>query len=128
MLFKIAVFAVAGVVLLLLLKRNAPSFAIICEITLVAITVLAVMPEIESLLSLFNSFQGISSVSEASLKIMFKVFGILTVGGVVADICRDNGESAVAGVVEISMKILAISCSLPIFRAVIEIASTFFNR
>lgn len=128
MLFKIAVFAVAGIVLLLLLKRNAPTFAIIGEITVVAITVLAVMPEIENLLSLFNSFQGISSVSEASLKIMFKVFGMLVVGGVVADICRDNGEGAIAGVVEISIKILAISCALPVFRAVIEIASTFFNR
>ena len=52
MLFKIAVFAVAGIVLLLLLKRNAPTFAIIGEITVVAITVLAVMPEIENLLSL----------------------------------------------------------------------------
>ncbi len=128
MFFKIAVFAVAGVVFLLLVKRNAPTFAILGEITLVAITVLAIMPEIENILALIDSFQGFSSVSETALKIMFKAFGILAVGAVVADICRDNGESAVAGVVELSIKILAISCALPVFRAVIEIASTFFNR
>ncbi len=128
MLLKLSVFVVAGTVLLLLLKRNAPSFAILCQITLIAITVLAIVPEIEKLLTLFDGFQGFSSVSEASLKIMFKTFGILAVGAVVADICRDNGEGAVAGVVELSMKILAISCSLPVFTAVVEIASTFFNR
>lgn len=128
MFLKIAVFAVAGIVFLVLLKRNAPSFAILGEITLVAITVLTVVPEIEKMLSLFDSFQELSTVSATALKIMLKVFGILAVGGVVSDICRDNGESAVAGVVELSMKILAISGALPVFTAVIEIASTFFNR
>ena len=124
---KIAVFAVAGIVLLVLLKRNAPTFAILGELTLVALTLLVIVPEIEGMLNLFDSFQGFSSVSQASLKIMFKTFGILAVGAVVSDICRDNGESAVAGMVELSMKILAISCALPVFTAVIEIASTFFN-
>ncbi len=123
---KIGVFVLAGIVLLVLLKRNAPSFAILGEITLVAITVLAITPEIEKMFTLFDNFQDISSVSATSLKIMFKVFGILAVGGVVSDICRDNGESAAAGVVELSMKILAISGALPVFTAVLEIATTFF--
>ncbi len=126
MFLKIAVFAIAGIVFLLLVKRNAPTFAILGEITLVAITVLAIIPEIENLISISDSFKEISSVGETSLKIMFKAFGILAVGAIVADICRDNGESAVAGVVEICIKILAISSALPVFRAVIEIASTFF--
>lgn len=128
MFLKISVFVVAGVLLLLLLKRNAPTFVILGEITIVAVTVLAIVPEIENMLSIFDNFKGISSVSEISLKIMFKTFGILSVGAVVADICRDNGENAVAGVVELGVKILAISCALPVFTAVIEIASTFFNR
>lgn len=128
MILKITLFVVAGLLLLILIKRNAPSFALLFEITLVAITLLTVIPEIEKMLSVFDGLQGISSLSEASLKIMLKSFGILSVGAVVADICRDNGESAVAGVVDLSVKILAISCCLPVFSAVIEIASTFINR
>lgn len=128
MLLKILIFVLAGVVLLFLLKHNAPSFAILGELTLVAIIVLAIVPEIENLVSLFSSFQELSVVSEVSLKIMLKVFGILSVGAVVADICRDNGEGAVAGVVELSVKILAVSCALPVFTAVTEIALTFFDR
>lgn len=128
MIFKILIFVVAGVVLLFLIKHNAPSIAVLGELTLVAIIVLAIVPEIENLLSLFGSFQELSVVSESSLKIMLKAFGMLSVGSVVADICRDNGESAVAGVVELSVKVLAISCALPVFTAVSEIALTFFNR
>ena len=123
---KIAVFVIAGVVLLLLTRKNAPTLAILCEITIVAVVVLNIIPEAGKLISLVGDFEQVSFVGETSMKIMFKTFGILAVGAVVSDICRDNGESAVAGVVELSMKILAISCALPVFTAVIEIALTFF--
>ena len=121
-----AVFVIAGIVLLVLTRKNAPIIAILCEIALVAIIVINILPEAEKLLSIFDNFESISSIGETSLKIMFKTFGILAVGAVVADICRDNGEGAVAGVVELGMKILAVSCALPVFTAVIEIALTFF--
>lgn len=124
---KIAVFVIAGIVLLTLTRKNAPIIAILCEIALVAIIVISIMPEVENLLSLFDNFESISSIGESSLKIMFKTFGILAVGAVVSDVCRDNGEGAVAGVVELGMKILAVSCALPVFTAVIEIALTFFR-
>ena len=123
---KIAVFVIAGVVLLMLTRRNTPTLAIFCEITLIVLIILNIIPEAEKLLSVIDGFENVSSIGEASLKIMFKTFGILAVGAVVADICRDNGEGAIAGVVELGVKILAISCSLPIFTAVIEIALTFF--
>lgn len=123
---KIAIFVIAGIVLLVLTKKNAPTLAILCEIALVALIVLNILPDAENLISLFDNFETISSISESSLKIMFKTFSVLAVGAVVADICRDNGEGAVAGVVELGMKILAVSCALPVFTAVIEIALTFF--
>ena len=108
------------------MRKNAATFAIFCEITLVAVVVLNIIPEAAKLISLVDGFEQVASVGETSMKIMFKTFGILAVGAIVSDICRDNGESAIAGVVELSMKILAISCSLPVFTAVIEIALTFF--
>ncbi len=125
--FKIAVFVIAGIILLALTRKNVPTFAILCEIVLVAVIILNVMPEAEKLISLIDGFDRVSTIGETSLKIMFKTFGILAVGAVVADICRDNGESAVAGVVELGMKILAVSCALPVFTAVIEIALSFFR-
>ncbi len=124
---KIAVFVIAGIVLLGLTRKNLQNLAILCEIALVAMIVLSIIPEAEKLLSLIDNFESVSLIGENSLKIMFKTFGILAVGAVVSDICRDNGEGAVAGVVELGMKILAISCALPVFTAVIEIALTFFR-
>ena len=123
---KIAVFIVAGVVFLGLIRKNSSAFVIFAEITIIAVVLTIIVPEIENLLLLFDNFESVSSIGESTLKIMFKSFGILAVGSVVIDICRDNGENAVAGVVEMVIKILAVSCALPVFSAVIEIALTFF--
>ena len=125
---KICAFAIAGVVLILLIKGNAPAFGLACEIALVLVTLVAVLPQVNSLVGLLEGLEGVSTVSQGALKILLKAFGILMLGGVVADICRDNGEGAVAGVVDFSVKILAISCALPVFTAVVEVALTFFNR
>ena len=124
--FRSAIFVIAGIVLLVLTRKNSPTIAILCEITIVVMVILCVIPEAEKLLLLFDDFKSVSSIGETSMKIMFKTFGFLAVGAVVSDICRDNGESAIAGVVELCVKILAVSCALPIFTAVIEIALTFF--
>jgi hypothetical protein len=53
---------------------------------------------------------------------MLKAFSILTVGGIATDICRDNGENALGGVVDTIVKILAISCAVPTFSAVLTTA------
>ncbi len=115
-----------GLVFLLLIKQNSSNFAVLVEFLVVVMVIIAIIPEVEKMLALFDSIQGLSSVSESALKILFKAFGILALGAVASDICRDNGEGAVAGVVDLSVKILALSCALPVFRAVIEIALTFF--
>lgn len=124
---KIAVFIIAGIVLVSLIKGHTPTLTVLCELALILSVIINIIPEAEKLLSMLENLDTLSTVGEGSLKIMFKSFGILAVGAVVSDICRDNGEGAVAGVVELGMKILAVSCALPAFTAVIEIASTFFR-
>ena len=124
---KIAVLAVVGVVVLLILKSSANTFTIITEIAVIFLVLLVAVPGVKELLNLLESFQSITSTGATAIKIMLKAFVVLTVGSVVADICRDNSAGAVAGVVETSVKLLALSISLPVFTAVIEVVSAIFN-
>lgn len=118
-----AVAAVSGVVLLLLLRKGSVVYTAVVECGLIVIILLAIIPEINNLLSLLENFGGISKVGSTAVTSMFKAFAVLAVGGISADICRDNGESAVAGVVELAVKILSVSCVLPVISAVVEFAS-----
>ena len=127
MIFKIAVVVVAGIIFLGLIRSKATVFVIFAELTIIAVVLSVITPEIKILSELLEGFQSVSTIGEGSLKIIFKSFAILAIGSVVIDICRDNGEGALAGVVGLVVKILAISCAVPIFTAVIEIALTLFR-
>lgn len=124
---KIAVFAVLGVVILSVLKNNSTTFVLVTEVGIAVLLLFSVLPYIRDFLSLLNSLKEITSSSATAIKTMLKAFAVLTVGSVTADICRDNSAGAVAGVVELAVKILAVSIALPVFSAVIEVAAAIFN-
>lgn len=125
---KIFVVAFVGVVILSIIKSNNMSFASLIQLCLVGLIFISVIPQIKEMFSILEQFQNIENFSSDGLMIMMKVFGILTVGTVVGDICRDNGENAVANMVDISVKLTAVSCALPVFSAVVSMAVSFINR
>ncbi len=122
-----AIIAVAGVVLIGVIKRHGSVYTTIIQIALGILVLLSILPQAKELLGAMGNFVSLEGVSEQGVKIMLKAFGVLSVGAVTADICRDNGENALAGVVEIGMKIMAVSCALPVFQAVITLATSFLN-
>ncbi len=65
---------------------------------------------------------GISE-SAAYIKIMFKVLVIALVTQIVSDMCRDSGESALAGQTETAAKIMIVAVVLPLIQAVLKVIS-----
>lgn len=125
---KIGFLAISGVILLAVLKNNMPTYSAIVQVALIITLLLTVLPEIKELLELLANLNVSQYLSGEAIKIIFKIFAILTVGSVTADICRDNGQNSIANTVELCVKLLAISCALPVFKSVITVASSFFNR
>lgn len=124
---EIGIIAVSGVVLLSVIKKSDSVYTTIVQIALGVIVLLSVLPQAKDLMNVMQKMISIEGISEQGIKIMLKVFGILSIGAVTADICRDNGENALAGVVEIGVKIMAVSCALPVFQAVITLATSFLG-
>ena len=125
---KIAVFALVSVLLLSLLKKYVSQISLLTEIAVVVIIIIAVLPEFKTLLNAFSDIGNMTSVSADILKTMLKAFSILTVGGIVSDVCRDNGENAVAGVLDTVVKILACVSAMPTFTAVLVTALGVLER
>lgn len=99
-------------------------------------TVALLLVLVSSLLVFWQSFSAVaeitdalksitSRISEASsyIKIMFKVLGIALIAQLAADMCRDCGESALAGQTETAAKIAIIVVVLPLIQAVLKIVS-----
>ncbi len=125
---EIALLSVAGVIVLALLKSTSSVTTIVIRLAIVIAVVVSVAPQIKELVSLIDSFGFFDNISQEAFKIMIKVFSILVISSVVSDVCRDNGENGIAGVVELSAKIIAVSVSVPVITSVISVATSFFNR
>lgn len=124
---KLAIFALVSLIFLVIIKKHSPSISVVSEVAVVVIFIIGVLPDLKVLLENLRSI-GDSFVSTDVFKIMFKAFGVLTVGGIASDICRDNGENALAGVLEIVVKVIAISCAIPIFTAVLTTALALLEQ
>ena len=59
----------------------------------------------------------------ANMKNMFKVLVIALVTQIVSDMCRDSGESALAGQTETAAKIMIVAVVLPLIQAVLKVIS-----
>ncbi len=127
MALKLVVTAIAGVILIAILKNSSSSYAMIARIALVCLIILSIVPQMSEIINMLRRIEFNEYFSSEAISVMLKMFAILTVGAVASDICRDNGENAVANGVDLSVKILAISCGLPVFSAVINVAISFFN-
>lgn len=119
------VFGIAAVCLLLavFLKSQNKMFALL--VTLGG----AVLIFLISSDAAFNVFNALSDIEDSAgytgtyVTMMLKVLGISIVTQVVCDICRDNGESALASQTEIASKIMVLAMLLPLFQTVIQIVT-----
>ena len=124
---KICVIAISGVILGAIIKSRTPAYGTIIQEGLVVVIVVSIIPDIKILLGALEELKQTENFSTQGLSVMLKVFSVLVVGSVCSDICRDNGESAVAGVVELSSKLRAFACALPVLTSVISLATSFLK-
>ena len=63
------------------------------------------------------------------LKVMMKVIGIAYLAQFASDLCRDAGEGAVAGKVELAGRMLILALCIPVLAAILElIGSILMNH
>lgn len=119
------VFGIAAVCLLLavFLKSQNKMFALL--VTLGG-AVLIFLISSDAAFSVFDTLADIedsAGYTGTYITMMLKVLGISIVTQVVCDICRDNGESALASQTEIASKIMVLAMLLPLFQTVIQIVT-----
>lgn len=124
---KVCVLAVVGVILITVIKAQNSAYATLLGVALVGVVLVGAVPDIKALADVLTELEMTETFSAKGLDVIFKVFAILVTGSVCSDICRDNGESAVAGAVEISSKLAAIVCALPVMQAVVSLAASFLK-
>ena len=107
----------------LLIKDNNRSFAVLLSLSGSVILLLAVAAELSEIVGKISDFTRDSKLSGAYIKLMLKALGITVLTQFVSNICRDNGENALASITETVSKIAVIAMVLPLFESIFSIVS-----
>ncbi len=123
----ICIIAVAGSVIALSLKNTLPQYALILTLSAGIMIVLAICTALPNIIDRMNTLMDLAEVSSKHSEILFKSIGICFISQFSADICKDAGESALSGKVELAGKIMILICALPLIEEVLNTASALLG-
>ncbi len=125
--FKIIGIGICGTVLALTVKQYRPELAIAVPVLSAAAILLLCGPYLSSVLTMFQNIAEESGIDTAYVKIVIKIIGVAYICQFASDICKDAGESSIAGKIELGGKVVIITLSMPIIYGLLELTSKIIS-
>ena len=111
---------VAAAVLAMTLRRLHPEQATAIALAAGTVTAAAVLTTAAPVIASMRSMLENVPVVQEYGAILFKALAIALLAQTTADICRDAGESALAGYTELAGKTLLLIMALPLFEEILR--------
>jgi len=121
-LIQLCSLAVCTVFCLLLLRRTEPESAMVLRIAAGLLLALAALSRIQPVISAVSVFFKQSGEAGETAAVVLKGVGIGLLTQFAADICRDTGESALAGRVEFVGRVALTVLAVPLFTKLLTLA------
>ncbi|WP_077534026.1 SpoIIIAC/SpoIIIAD family protein [Massiliimalia massiliensis] len=125
--FPIVGIALVGAALCILFKQYKPEYAmltaLISGILLFGMILLNLEPVFQTVTEMMERVQ----VNSEYAKAVIKALGICYVVQLAADTCRDAGQSALAGKVELGGKAAVVVIALPLFQNLLNLALSLID-
>lgn len=122
MILKITMIAVTTTLLSLILKQYRPEYTLFLQLGACVGIIILLMSNFNDISDSVRSLTSVSGIDGSSFKSMWKVLGIALITQFASDLCRDSGESALAGNVELAGKWLILLYSLPFLQMIAKFA------
>ncbi|MCR3922164.1 MAG: stage III sporulation protein AD [Firmicutes bacterium] len=117
---QIVAFALVATFLAMVVRETKPFYAMMIAAVAGVIIFLRVAVYLSSVLNLLMDMTLRANISLVYLNTLLKILGIAYIAEFGSQICRDAGESVIAGKVEFAGKLLILVMAMPLLVAVLE--------
>ncbi len=115
-------------VLILTVQQLKPEMSLLlliaCGVVLTFVLIRSVVP----LISQIRSFAEAGGIDSELLLIVLKSFGICVTVQTASDLCRDSGQTALAGKIELGGKLALLLVALPLFKRLLDLAMQIMGK
>ena len=118
---RIAAAALLGTVAVLLLRRSNPELSLPLGAAVCVFALFAASGALRSVREFAEEAERLSGLSAAYFLPVLKCVGIGVAAKAASDLCRDGGQSAMAGAVELGGTAAALLVSLPLLRSFLDL-------
>lgn len=123
----IASVALIAAVLSIVLKQYKPEYSLFISIGAGILIFLSVLAVIEPVLSFIEELTEQAGLEGVYGEVLIKSLAICYITQLACDCCKDAGESAIAGKLQIAGKIAVLLIALPMFKSLTEIVAGLIN-
>lgn len=113
--------ACIGAVLSLLLKQYRPEYSLFTSLGTGILLLVAVISALGPVLEEINDIAQTAQIDGIYIKILMKSLAVCYITQLAYDCCKDAGESAIAGKIDMAGKISVLIISLPLFTAITDL-------
>lgn len=117
---KIAVLAVSGVLLALMLKQTKPEYSVLVSMVVCICIFLYLMSKLQTVLGYLQQIESQVPIDGVYLDTILKMLGISYITQFASDLCRDAGYSAIASQIELFARVSILFLSFPVLLALVD--------
>ncbi len=121
---KIALIALTGVICAQVIKGFKPEFSIYIVLATVIIIFTLSIEKLMSVFSFLENIYGNITYGKTFFPIIIKVLVVAYIADFTSQMCKDSGEGAIAGKVELAGKIIIFYLAIPILLAILELINS----
>ncbi|MBD5082398.1 MAG: stage III sporulation protein AC/AD protein family [Ruminococcaceae bacterium] len=114
-------FGIISAVLSLVLKQYKPEYSMFISLAAGIMIFVSVIAAIEPIIGYISELTENAGLSGIYAEILLKSLAVCYLIQLASDCCKDAGETAIAGKLQIAGKIAVLLMALPIFKSITEI-------
>lgn len=111
---RVAVLCVAGALLCAALRVQKPEMAMACALATGLLALTFCLDGLSGAVQAVRTLSSQSGLSSASTQVLVRATGVALVSDFAAQLCRDAGESALAGRVELAGRVTLLALAAPL--------------
>lgn len=123
----IASAALIAAVLSMVLKQYKPEYSLFISIAAGVLIFLSVIAVIEPIISFIGELTDRAGLEGVYGEVLIKSLAVCYITQLACDCCKDAGENAIAGKLQIAGKIAVLLIALPMFKSLTEIVAGLIN-
>lgn len=117
---KVVFIGLVAVFATLLLKIGKPEFAMAVSLSACVLILLFAGGTLTTVIGDLRKLFSYVSLPEGYLKILFKILGVAYLAEFGSALCKDAGQSAISGQIELVGKLVILSISMPVVTSLFE--------